>query len=333
MKKVVLGLSGGVDSAVSARLLQREGYEVYGLYLDIGTESARKDAVDTAQFLSVPLEIADISAELEEKVCRPFVEAYLRGETPNPCIMCNPRVKFKTLCDYADRIGAQYVATGHYARAKDGALYKGMPSNDQSYMLCRVTREQAARLILPLGEFEKTQVRHLAAEFGIPVAAKPDSMEICFIPDKDYIGWIQRRGAAPSTGNLVFDGKIIGVHEGIYRYTVGQRLPGLYNGRKLYVSGINAEKNQVLLALWEDLFKTKVLAKEMNWLIDPPEAELRASVRVRHTKWENPACTVRACGTGVEILCDEPVRAPAPGQSAVLYDGDRLLGGGYIYSE
>ena len=330
MEKVVLGLSGGVDSAVAARLLQQAGYEVHGLYLDIGTEDAKKDAVDTAAFLGVDLEIRDISAELEQHVCRPFVECYLRGETPNPCIMCNPAVKFKSLLDHADAIGAQYIATGHYARTKDGKLFKGMPSNDQSYMLCRLTREQVARLILPLGDYEKAQVRSLAEEFSIPIAHKPDSMEICFIPDKDYIGWIQKRSAVPGPGNLVFDGKIIGRHEGIHRYTVGQRWPGLYNERKIYVSEIQADTNRVILALWEDLFKTEVHAKDMNWLIDRPEEAIRASVRVRHTKWENPDCTVTAEGENALIICDEAVRAPAKGQSAVLYMGDQVIGGGYI---
>ncbi|MBQ8507532.1 MAG: tRNA 2-thiouridine(34) synthase MnmA [Clostridia bacterium] len=331
MEKVVLGLSGGVDSAVVARLLQRDGYEVHGLYLDIGTEAARQDAIDTAAFLGVSLRVLPISAELERHVCRPFTEAYLRGETPNPCILCNPAVKFKSLIDYADEIGAPLIATGHYARAKDGGIYKGMPSNDQSYMLCRLTREQAARLILPLGDYEKTQVRALAEEFGIPVAHKPDSMEICFIPDKNYIGWIKSRAAVPGPGELVFHGEVIGAHDGIYRYTVGQRWPGLLNERKIYVSEIQASTNRVVLALWEELFHTEVRAHSMNWLIDTPAEPIRASVRVRHTKWENPPCTATARPDGgVHILADEPLRAPAKGQAAVLYDGDRLLGGGII---
>ncbi len=330
MEKIVLGLSGGVDSAVSARLLQRDGYEVHGLYLDIGTAAARQDAVDTAAFLGVELKVLDISAALEANVCQPFVAAYLRGETPNPCIMCNPAVKFKSLADYADQIGARWIATGHYARALDGGIYKGMPSNDQSYMLCRVTREQAARLVLPLGSYEKVQVRALAQELGIPVAHKPDSMEICFIPDKDYIGWIKSRSAVPGPGELIFHDQVIGSHEGIYRYTVGQRWPGLFNERKLYVAEIQADTNRVVLALWEELFHTEVRARQMNWLIDQPSSPIRASVRVRHTKWENPPCTATPCGSDVIILADEPLRAPARGQSAVLYDGDRLLGGGYI---
>ena len=331
MEKVVLGLSGGVDSAVAARLLMQNGYQVHGLYMDIGTQEARQDAIDTAAFLGVDLKIADISARLEEHVCRPFLEAYLKGETPNPCILCNPAVKFKTLIDYADEIGAEWVATGHYARIIDGALCKGLPANDQSYMLCRLKRDQVRRLVLPLGGYEKQQVRALAEEFGIPVAHKPDSMEICFIPDKDYIGWIRSRSAFPGPGELVFHGQVIGRHEGIYRYTVGQRWPGLLNERKVYVSEIQPRENRVVLALWEELFQTEVHAREMNWLIEPPDRPLRATVRVRHTKWENPPCAVTPTPEGgAVIICDEPVRAPARGQSAVLYDGERVIGGGFI---
>ena len=330
MSKVVLGFSGGVDSAVSAKLLQKAGHQVYGLYLDNADRAAREDAVNAAEYIGIPLTVLDVKAELEEKVCRPFTACYLRGETPNPCIICNPTLKFKKLISLADSIGAEFVATGHYARAENGILFKGKPSNDQSYMLCRLTRGQVSRMILPLGGYEKTQVRAMAEEFGLAAAHKPDSMEICFIPDKDYIGWISKRAELPPPGDLLFHGQVIGRHEGIYRYTVGQRRPGLIDGRKVYYSKINAEDNTVELALWEELFKTEVRAKSFNWLIDTPTEPLRATVRVRHTKWENPPCTVYPDGDTVKIICDEPVRAPAAGQSAVLYDGDRLLGGGFI---
>ena len=330
MSKVVLGFSGGVDSAVSAKLLQQAGHQVVGLYLDNADRAAREDAVSAAEFIGIPLTVLDVKAELEEKVCRPFAESYLRGETPNPCIICNPGVKFKNLLAEAERIGAEHIATGHYARAEKGMIFKGLPANDQSYMLCRLTREQAGRCLFPLGGFEKKQVRAMAEEFGLPVAHKPDSMEICFIPDKDYIGWLSRRTEMPPPGDFVFHGQVVGRHEGIHRYTVGQRRPGLLNERKVYISRIDPISNTIELALWEELFKTEVHARNFNWLTDPPEGPIRASVRVRHTKWENPPCTVWTEGSGVKILCDEPVRAPAAGQSAVLYDGDRLLGGGFI---
>ena len=331
--KVVVGFSGGVDSAVSAALLRSRGLEVHGLYLDNAGEDARLDAARTAETMGIPLTIRDVKAELEEQVCRPFAAAYLRGETPNPCILCNPAVKFRRLLEEAESLGADFIATGHYARTEDGALYKGQPGNDQSYMLCRLTREQVKRLLLPLGGYEKKQVRALAEEMGLPVAHKPDSMEICFIPDKDYIAWLGHRGQLPPDGELLFHGKSVGSHGGIYRYTVGQRLPGLIDGRKIYISRIDAARNTVELALWEELFKTEVIARDFNWLIDPPREPIRASVRVRHTKWENPPCTARIEDERVLIRCDEPVRAPAAGQSAVLYDVDRLLGGGFIVQE
>lgn len=330
MSRIVLGFSGGVDSAVSAMLLKNAGHEVIGLYMDNTDENALRDAVETAEFAGIELEVADVRAALEENVCRPFADCYLRGETPNPCVICNPSVKFKTLLSAADRRGAELVATGHYARAENGAIYKGRPSNDQTYMLCRLTREQAARAVFPLGALEKTQTRAMAEELRLPVAHKGDSMEICFIPDKDYIGWLGRRAELPGAGDFVLHGEVVGRHEGIYRYTVGQRRPGMIDGRKVYVSRIDARTNTVELALWEELFKTEVTARDFNWLIDAPDKPIRASVRVRHTKWENPPCTVYNDGGTVRIVCDEPVRAPAAGQSAVLYDGDRLLGGGFI---
>ena len=333
MSKVVLGFSGGVDSAVSAELLKKQGFQVCGLYLDNTDEAARLAAVTAAEQRGIDLKVLDVKEALEERVCRPFTESYLRGETPNPCILCNPTLKFKSLIEYADAVGAELVATGHYARAVGGRIYKGRPANDQSYMLCRLTRQQAQRVLFPLGDYEKVQVRALAEELGLPAAHKPDSMEICFIPDKDYIGWLSRRAAMPPEGDFVFHGQVVGRHEGIHRYTVGQRRPGLMDGRKVYISRIDPVSNRIELALWEELFQTEVSARDFNWLIEPPRSPIRASVRVRHTKWENPACTATVDGERVHIHCDEPVRAPAAGQSAVLYDGEQLLGGGFIVSE
>lgn len=328
--KIVLGFSGGVDSSVCAELLKRQGYEVFGLYMDNSTDEARLDAVKTAEFIGIPLRVLDVRERLERCVCTPFAQSYLSGETPNPCVICNPSVKFRSLCEYADEIGAEHIATGHYARTKDGMLFKGRPSNDQSYMLCRIKREQLNRLILPLGEYEKAEVRALAHEFNLPVADKPDSMEICFIPDKDYIGWLGKRTELPPPGDFTFNGEVVGRHKGIHCYTVGQRCPGLYNGRKLYISEIDPETDTVKLALWEDLFKTELCARSFNWLCDEPTGVVSATVRVRHTKWENPPCEAEVAGDLVAIHTKEPLRAPARGQSAVLYDGERVLGGGFV---
>ena len=331
MDKIVLGFYGGVDTAVSAPQFRREGFEVHGLYLDNADAAAREFAQKAADFYELPLAVRDVHAELEEAVCAPFAASYCRGETPNPCILCNPALKFRALCEEAGRLGAEHIATGHYARAEGGALYKGRPSNDQSYMLCRLTRDQAARLVLPLGELEKTQTRALAEKLGLPAAHRKDSMEICFIPDRDYVGWLARRGLTPPPGDFVLHGAVVGRHEGVHRWTVGQRLPGLYEGRKLYVRRIDAAKNAIELGLWEELFETELRVREVNWLTDAPAAPLRALVRVRHTKWEEPPCTVTPTpGGGARVVCDAPVRAPAAGQSAVFYDGDRLLGGGFI---
>ena len=328
-KKVVLGFSGGVDSALAAVLLKNAGYEVLGLYLDNADEAALEAAIRGAEFSGIPLTVADVKAELEEKVCSAFARSYLMGETPNPCILCNPCLKFRNLLETAQKLGADHIATGHYARAVDGALYKGHPENDQSYMLCRLSRDQLNALLLPLGEFPKSKTREMAQELGLPAAGKPDSMEICFIPDKDYIGWLGRRAELPGEGDLVFHGETIGRHRGHLCYTVGQRYPGLIDDRKVYISRKDAARNVIELALWEELFTTEVRARDFNWLCDMPD-EFRGTVRVRHTKWENPPCTVRRDGDGIAIICDEPVRAPAAGQSAVIYVEDRVIGGGFI---
>lgn len=328
--RVVLGFSGGVDSAVSALLLKEQGYTVLGVYLDNGTDAQREETQLAAERMNVPLTIVPVKERLEACVCKPFAEAYLAGRTPNPCILCNPLVKFKALMEEAVRKDAPFIATGHYAKAENGAVYKGHPENDQSYMLARITKEQAAHLILPLGPYPKREVREMAEKAGLSAAHKPDSMEICFIPDKDYAGWLSKRAQLPGPGPMYLHGEIAGMHGGICRYTVGQRVPGLFDGRKAYVSRIDPERNAIELALWEELFKTEVIAHSPSFLTDPPEAPFRATVRVRHTKWENPPCTVYPEGETLRIECEEPVRAPAPGQAAALYVEDRLIGGGII---
>ncbi len=330
MEDVVLGFSGGVDSALSAHLLREQGHRVVCVYLDNGNETARDYARLAADRMSFPLTVLDIREEMEEKVCRPFLEAYLSGSTPNPCILCNPAVKFRKLTEEADRLGIRAVATGHYARAENGALFRGRPANDQSYLLCRILREQAERLLLPLGDREKSEVRAMAEERQLPAAKKPASQEICFIPGNDYRAWLAERGCEARPGDMLFRGEVIGHHEGFFRYTVGQRIPGFFDGRKLYVSSIDPGSGSLTLALWEETFFTELFAERPNWLIDPPTEAFRASVKVRHSKWENPACTVYPEGDVLRIVCDEPVRAPAPGQSAALYAGERLIGSGIL---
>ena len=203
--KVVVGFSGGVDSAVTAALLKRQGYAVHGLYLDNAGPAECEDAIRTAEAVGIPLAVRDIKRELEEQVCKPFTDCYLRGETPNPCILCNPAVKFRNLLEEADALGAEWVATGHYARAENGALYKGRPANDQSYMLCRLTREQLQRLLLPLGGYEKQQVRALAEELALPLHPRQRLYRLTGQPHGPAPGRgasVSRAGDRPSPGHL-----------------------------------------------------------------------------------------------------------------------------------
>ena len=331
-EKIVLGLSGGVDSAVAARLLQ-ERYEVTGLYLDIGLGgTGAADAAAVAERLGIPFETADIRAELEREVCAPFAADYRAGRTPLPCARCNPAVKFPALFALAGRIGARYVSTGHYARVENGVLKKGMPANDQSYMLARLTREQLQKVIFPLGDYEKAQVRALARDFGIPVADKPDSMEICFIPDGDYAAWLDRRGNTPPPGDFVSpDGTVLGRHKGIHHYTLGQgRGLGVSGPHRYFVSAIRPERNQVVLSDGGDLGRRELLCTAPNWIaVEALTAPMAVTVRLRHSRTEQRAVILPEGGC-VRVRMDQPARAPTPGQMAVFYDADAVVGSGWI---
>ena len=248
MEKIVLGLSGGVDSAVAAALLREQGYEVHGLYLDLGLGGLRQ-ARQAAEELDIPLAVMDIRPELEARVCTPFAASYLRGETPSPCILCNPSVKFPALFRRADELGARLVATGHYARSENGALYRSVSQNDQSYMLSRLTVQQLERCVFPLGDLEKTEIRRRAAALGLTAAHQADSMEICFVPDGDYAAFIESRGVTPPPGDFIDpEGRVLGRHKGIHHYTLGQRKRlGIALGRRVFVSRIDPVRNTVTL--------------------------------------------------------------------------------------
>ncbi len=337
MSKVVLGLSGGVDSALAAELLKSKGYEVYGVFLDIGVTPA-DDAETVARQLGIDFEVVDIRAELEEKVCKPFTDAYLHGKTPNPCVMCNPTVKFPALVRVADRIGAEYIATGHYARVERDEesgryrLIRAESSKDQSYMLCGLAQDILSRVIFPLGSLEKDTVRQLARESGISVAHKSDSMEICFIPDNDHGRYILSRGCTSEEGNFVDeDGKVLGRHKGIVYYTVGQRRGlGVAAGRRIFVSRIDPEKNEIVLSDLDKMSVDRIRVEKVNWVsMAPCEEEFRADVKVRYSKISYPATLVPREG-GLDIIFDEGIKAPSAGQAAVFYSGDVLLGGGTI---
>lgn len=327
--RVVLGFSGGVDSAVAARLLTMQGWDVRCVYLETGSGEGEY-ARESAERMGLPFEAVDARSLLEREVCAPFEAAYLAGATPSPCVLCNRRVKLKLLCEAADALGIERIATGHYAAARAGAIFRGRPENDQSYMLCLVTRAQARRLVLPLGGYIKRDVRALAAQFGLSQAEKPDSMEICFIKGGDFAGWIDSRGHAPGEGALIYRGERVGTHGGVHRYTLGQRRGlGFAAGRRVFVSEIRPETNEVVLSDGDGLYMEHIRTGEANWLITPPRGDFRCEVRVRHSSDLTPA-TARSVDGALEIDFDKPVRAPVPGQAAALYAGGMLIAGGII---
>ena len=331
--KTVIGLSGGVDSALAARLLLQEGHELTGVFLNIG--GSDEAAVQTSKELGIPLEKIDVRSELDELVCRPFIDAYVSGRTPNPCIICNPLVKFPALLAAADRLGAERIATGHYARVeKRGSFYRLLAansSNDQSYMLCMLGQDVLSRLILPLGSLEKTDSRRLAAEASLSSSKRPDSMEICFVPDGDYAAYIEKNcGRLPEGSFVDAEGSVLGRHLGIHHYTVGQRRGlGVSSGGRLYVSKIDPEKNTVLLTDESGLMTESFTTWAPHWIVEKPELPLRCEVRVRHAKVLAPA-TVCANGTGLIVKYDKSTRKPAPGQTAAFYLNGEVLGGAEI---
>lgn len=336
-KQVVLGLSGGVDSAVAAARLRAQGWEVYGVYLEIGLGDGAVAARRAAGELGIPLEVIDIRAELEGRVCAPFAAAYLAGRTPLPCAVCNPTVKFPALLAAADRRGIRWAATGHYARTAPGEggrtlLLRGAGANDQSYLLSRLPQEILQRVIFPLGDHEKTATREEASAEGLSAADRPDSMEICFVPEDDYAAWLDARGTTPPPGNFVDgEGRVLGRHRGIHHYTLGQRRGlGVPAASRLFVSAIRPETNEVVLSTGEDLYRSTVFCSDPNWIALPGlDGPVEAEVRFRHSRSAVPG-VVEPWGAGVAVRAKSPVRAPTPGQLAVFYRGDVVLGSAWI---
>lgn len=328
---VVLGLSGGVDSAMAAQLLSEQGFDVTGVFLDIGAGGA-EDAAAVADSLGISFDTVSTAREMEENVYAPFAAEYLSGRTPLPCARCNRLVKFPALLAYAEKIGADKVATGHYARTEDGKLFKGQSPNDQSYLLARMTREQLRHILFPLGAYDKTAVRALARERNLPVAEKSASMELCFVPDNDYAAWLEARGDAGFPGNFVDkDNHVLGRHQGIHHYTLGQRRGlGVSGGRRLYVTAIDPASNTVTLSDGSDLGRTEVLCEDINWLTEPMSGPFPCQVRLRHTQRADQAVASLQPDGQLLIRGEAPFRAPTPGQLAVLYDGDRVLASAWI---
>jgi len=333
MAEVILGLSDGVDSAVSAYILQKRGFTVRGLYMDISGEAGREAALRSAAENGIQVRVLDVRELLEKHVCSVFAEEYLRGRTPNPCILCNPAVKLKVLEDYAAETGAEYIATGHYVRTDGHSLFMGAADNDQSYMFQRLEQRQVERLLLPLGEKNKAQVRKLAQKLGLSCAKKADSRDNCFVKGMNCAEWIERHSPEriPKPGNALLNGEVIGRHEGIHHFTVGQRWHEDIAGRRVYVSSINAEKAEIQLRFWEDLFTDRVILSGLHFINEePPAQEFEGFIRVRHTRRETPRCRVKLIPGGAEVITETKLRAPAAGQPAALYMGERLLGGGFV---
>ncbi len=353
MAKIIVGMSGGVDSAAAAYLLKEAGHEVIGLTLRTwrasdGTEGRCceiDDARAVARKLGIPFYAFNCTSDFRRFVTEPFVEAYTCGLTPNPCIACNRHVKWERMLYYAQVLQADCVATGHYARVvklENGrytlkkALYTG---KDQTYMLCRLTQQQLAATLLPLGQYTKPQVRRIAAQAGLPVAEKRDSQEICFVPDGSYADYIVQNAPTSGEGPFVDEaGAVLGRHRGVIHYTVGQRRGlGLALGRPMYVQKIRSDTNEIVLGDETSLYRGSLLCGDVNYMSVP---ELCAGERVRCTvkiRYRHPpqAAAIEAAGENqVRILFDDPVRAPAPGQAAVFYDeNDCVIGGGTIMDD
>lgn len=340
--KILIGLSGGVDSAVSALLLRQAGYEVTGcrLLLNDGpdTETEASAAQDAADRLGINLLTADFREKFKKEVSDYFISEYLRGRTPNPCVKCNPTVKFASLLQVADENGFDLIATGHYARIQksaDGLCAVGAsPSKkDQSYFLYRLPQEILQRVVFPLGDFtSKDEIRETARRAGFESAEKKDSQEICFIPDNDHTGYIRRvSGMKPVPGDFLdADGNVIGKHSGIINYTVGQRKGLGAFGEPRYVKYINAKDNTVTLCKADERFSLTAGADGLFWTFGKaPDAGKEYGVKIRSTAKAVPA-QLTVNGDTMTIRFSSPVMAPCPGQSAVVYDGDTVIGGGYI---
>ena len=355
---VVVGMSGGVDSSVAAALLLEQGYNVIGITMktysfdavggNIGNETsccgldAFNDARIVAVKLGIPHYVVDFTKEFGEYVVDNFVDEYLRGRTPNPCIICNRKIKWGELLTKAESLGATHVATGHYARIshrpETGRYEVLRPTDrnkDQTYALWGLSQEALSKTIFPLGDLTKPEVRQIAARHGLKTANKEESFEICFVADNDYRRFLKERIPDLETklaeGELYFDGKQVGTHDGFPNYTIGQRSGLGSHGERVYVTGIDPVTNTVTIGRGNELLRTSLIAKDVNLIgVDRLEGEQRVEAQVRYKDTATPATVMVQPDGSIRVVFDSPKRAITPGQSLVMYDGDRLLGGGVI---
>ena len=340
MKKIAIGLSGGVDSSTAAHLLLQQGYDVTGIILRLKPDSlADADIADArriADALGIKLHVLDRREIFRKSVIEPFVSEYLAARTPNPCVECNAAIKFGVMLDYALEIGCDGIATGHYAKIeeKDGRflLRRSESAKDQSYFLYRLNQFQLAHSMFPLEGMEKEKIREIAEKADLPVAKKGDSQEICFVPNDDYIAYLTAMGISSPKGNFIDkSGNILGTHSGIINYTIGQRKGLGAFGKPMFVTGINAADNTVTIGENGSQYSRGLVADRLNFIaVEELTEPMRADVKIRFRAKEQPA-TVTPNGDGtVTVIFDEPQRSVTPGQGAVFYDGDIIIGGGRI---
>ena len=360
LKRVVVGMSGGVDSSVAAYLLKSQGYDVIGVTMQVWEagcslqmereggccgQSAVDDARRVCDVIGIPYYVMSFRDVFQKNVIDYFVNEYISGRTPNPCIACNRYVKWEALLKKAREIGADYIATGHYARilrlgnGRYTIRNSVTAEKDQTYALYKLTQDQLAHTLMPVGDYYKEDVRKIAKEQGLPVAAKPDSEEICFVADDDYAGYLDRTAGdrVPAPGRFVDkNGRDLGPNKGITHYTIGQRKHlGLSMGHPVFVTGIDAENNTVTIGESEDVFGDRLVCRGLNFMAVPgmeTGQRLRASGKIRYGHRTAP-CTIEKTGEDeITAVFDQKVRAITPGQAAVFYDGDHILCGGTICS-
>ncbi len=349
-KKVTVAMSGGIDSAVAAFLVKKQGYEVSGATMKLcervladGSDATINDIADARDIcakLGIEHKVYHLSDDFKSTVIKDFIDTYMAGATPNPCIVCNRLLKFGKLLDLELDGGADYVATGHYANIEKDEngrylLKKAVDSKkDQTYMLWSLSQHQLSHTLFPLGSLTKPEIRKMGAENGFINAHKSDSQDICFIPDGDYAAFIEREtGLKYPVGDYIDeDGNVLGRHKGMIHYTIGQRKGlGISMNKHIFVIDKNAETNTVTLADEDRLFKTKVVIRDVNLIpFDRIEGKIRVEAKIRYSQLSCPAYAEQTGEDEITLTFDTPVRAPARGQSAVMYDGDIVIGGGII---
>jgi tRNA-specific 2-thiouridylase len=354
MKKVVIAMSGGVDSSVAAALLQEQGYQVSGMMLRLWSEPGKEDsnrcctpdsmsqARRVAARLGIPFHVIDAKELFRNTVVQYFLESYARAETPNPCLLCNRQIRWEYLFQHAIAIGADYMATGHYVRKRQTPngtyeLLRGIdPAKDQSYVLHVLTQQKLAQALFPIGEYPKTEIRAIAARLGLSVAQRPDSQDLCFLAGEDYRNFLRRNAPQTLQPGPILDetGKEIGRHEGLANYTIGQRKGlGIASPVPLYVLAKQAGQNALVVGSAESLGSRNLTATEINWLAGspPPGGAFRAHIKTRYTAQQAPGLVIpSADGRQAQVQFDAPQRDITPGQAAVFYEGESVLGGGII---